>query len=129
MRVLRLGVVLVAGCGLLVGCRARQVDIPGARADLRVEPQPPRTGPATVSIHLTTAEGAPLSGADLQLEGNMSHAGMTPVFAGARETAPGRYQASLNFTMGGDWFIILTARFPDGRRLERQVPVPGVQSQ
>ena len=57
----------------------------------------------------------------------MNHAGMVPVFADARETAPGRYEATLNFTMAGDWFILVQARLPDGRTVEQAIDVPGVQ--
>jgi len=58
----------------------------------------------------------------------MSHAGMQPVFADAREVEAGRYQASLELTMGGDWFIIVSGTLPDGRKLEHQAPLPGVRS-
>jgi hypothetical protein len=30
--------------------------------------------------------------------------------------------------MAGDWFILVRATLPDGRKLERQVDVPGVQA-
>ena len=42
------------------------------------------------------------------------------------ETAPGRYQADLEFTMGGDWFILVRAELLDGRSMERKIDVPGV---
>jgi hypothetical protein len=29
--------------------------------------------------------------------------------------------------MAGDWFILVKATLPDGRKLERQVDVPGVK--
>jgi hypothetical protein len=53
---------------------------------------------------------------------------MVPVFAPALETAPGRYQAALEFTMGGDWFILVRAELPDGRTMERKIDVPGVDA-
>jgi hypothetical protein len=72
------------------------------------------------------ADGELIENAELELEANMSHAGMVPVFASAREVAPGRYEASLEFTMGGDWFILVRSELPDGRSLERRVDLPGV---
>jgi hypothetical protein len=93
-----------------------------------VRPDPPRVGPAQLALTLADAAGAPLAGGSVQLEATMAHAGMQPVFATAKEIAPGRYEAALEFTMGGDWFLIVTAAFPDGRKLERQVPLPGVRS-
>jgi hypothetical protein len=56
----------------------------------------------------------------------MSHAGMVPVLALARETTPGRYQAELELTMVGDWFMLVRADLPDGRSMERKIDVPGV---
>jgi hypothetical protein len=111
-----------------VGCARGGRDLPDVGLDLVIEPQPPQIGPATVTVTLTDAAGQPLSGATVELEGNMSHAGMVPVLASASEEAPGRYRAALEFTMGGDWFILVRADLPDGRSLERTVDVPGVDT-
>ena len=110
------------------GCRPSSPQAPGLEARLEVKPQPPRQGPAAITVSLSEADGRPVAGAEVKLEGNMTHAGMVPVFASARESAPGRYEAPIEFTMGGDWYILVTASLPDGRRLERQFPVPGVVS-
>jgi hypothetical protein len=56
----------------------------------------------------------------------MTHAGMVPVFADAEDVGSGLYQAELEFTMGGDWVIIVTVTLPDGSSLEEQFDVPGV---
>jgi hypothetical protein len=96
--------------------------------DLQVTPDPPHIGPATVVVTLNDAQGQPIAGAEMSLEGNMNHAGMVPVLAEASEVSPGRYEATLEFTMGGDWFILVQAALPDGRALEHQVDVPGVDA-
>ncbi len=57
----------------------------------------------------------------------MSHAGMSPRFAEAKETGPGSYQARLEFAMAGDWVILLHVTLPDGKKLERQFDVKGVR--
>jgi hypothetical protein len=113
---------------ILVGCRGRGTAGPNLGVTLAVTPQPPKVGPATVVVTLSDADGKPLSGASVKLEGNMTHAGMKPVFADATEVTAGRYEASLEFTMGGDWFIIVRATLPDGRSVEQQVDVPGVRA-
>ena len=58
----------------------------------------------------------------------MAHPGMAPVFADAIETSPGSYRAPLNFTMGGDWVVLLHITLSDGRKVERQMDVKGVES-
>lgn len=56
----------------------------------------------------------------------MSHAGMVPVFADARETEPGRYQSTMELSMAGDWFILVHVTLKDGRKIDRQFDIKGV---
>jgi hypothetical protein len=112
----------------LASCGRGGKDLADVGVDLRIEPQPPRIGPATITVDLSDAAGQPIAGAEVEVEGNMSHAGMVPVIAPAQEIASGHYQAALEFTMGGDWFILVRAELPDGRSLERKVDVPAVDA-
>lgn len=123
-----IGIVILL-VGLAACRRGSSEDIPEIGIDLVVSPNPPAVGPATVTLSLRDAGEQPISGATVELEGNMSHAGMAPVFAPAIEIEPGRYEAPLEFTMGGDWFILVKATLPDGRHLERQINLPGVSSE
>jgi hypothetical protein len=91
-----------------------------------VSPQPPRAGPLTITLRLTDASGQPATGVGIKLEGNMSHAGMTPVFAGASETEPGRYSSTIELSMAGDWYFVVHMTLPDGRKVERQFEIKGV---
>ena len=125
----RLGLLLMAVlAGSLVGCRGEGEELEGAVVSLAVTPDPPRIGPATVVVILSDAEGQPISGAEMSLEANMNHPGMAPALATAVEVAPGRYQATLELTMGGDWFIVVQATLADGRSLQHRVDVPGVDA-
>lgn len=56
----------------------------------------------------------------------MSHAGMVPVFAEAKEIAPGRYQSIMRLSMAGDWYVLVHVTLPDGRELDQQVDIKGV---
>lgn len=111
----------------LTGCRRAGADVSDVGVDVTIAPNPPSVGQATVSVVLRDAGGQPVSGAQVELEGNMVHAGMTPTFSKPAEVAPGRYEAPLEFTMAGDWFILVKATLPDGRKVERQVDVRGVK--
>jgi hypothetical protein len=112
----------------LAGCGRGGNDLPDVGVDLTIDPHPPQLGPARITVELTDAGGQPIAGAKVELEGNMNHAGMVPVLARATEGPPGRYEADLEFSMGGDWFILVRADLPDGRSMERQVDVPGVDA-
>ncbi len=103
-------------------------ELPDVGLEMSISPKPLKVGLATVSLDLRDSRGKPITGANIELESNMSHAGMVPSFSQATEIGNGRYEAPLEFTMGGDWFILLKADLPDGRQLERQIDVPGVET-
>jgi hypothetical protein len=56
----------------------------------------------------------------------MSHAGMAPVFADAAEIEPGRYRATMELSMAGDWYVLIRVTLQDGRSVERQFDIRGV---
>lgn len=110
---------LMAGCG-----RGEDAAVP---IELTMQETTPRVGPATLRFSLTdTQTGQPVSGADVRVEGNMTHPGMAPSLAEATEVAPGEYEAEMNYTMRGDWYLLFDIRLADGQTLTRQVEVPGV---
>lgn len=93
-----------------------------------ITPQPARVGSNTITLRLSDPSGKAITGAVITLEGNMSHAGMAPVFAKANETEPGNYQAALELSMGGDWIVLLHLKLANGQSLERQFEIKGVRS-
>jgi hypothetical protein len=121
-------IILLVAVLVVGGCAGGDDGAASVTLDLSVTPDPPRVGPATIVVTLAEADGAPISGVDLELEGTMTHPGMKPVFADASETSAGRYEATLQFTMGGDWIIIVRGVLPDGSKLEREVDVRGVKT-
>lgn len=112
-----------------VGCQRGTSVTADMKVDLTLVPSPPRVGSADVNVKLADRNGAPVNNATVRLEGNMNHAGMKPSFADLREDEPGRYSGRLDFTMGGDWFILVSAKTPEGKMVERKIDVPGVKSQ
>lgn len=109
-------------------CRPAPDPMPQVSVAWTLEPTPPSMGPAVLRFMLTdTVAAQPVSGAAVQVEGNMAHAGMAPWITTGQEVAPGQYEALLEFTMAGDWVILLDAMLPDGRTLHRQLDVPGVK--
>jgi hypothetical protein len=114
---------------LLSGCRKSGEMLPDIIVEHEIAPQPPKIGSATITLKLSDSGGTSQNGAQINLEGNMSHAGMRPVFSEARELEPGRYEAPIEFTMGGDWIILVRVTLPDGRKFQRQLDVKAVQSE
>jgi YtkA-like len=110
------------------GCHRTGEKLPDLVFEHKIAPDPPSTGLATITLKLMDSAGKPASGARINLEANMSHAGMRPVFSQAREVEAGRYEAALEFTMSGDWVILFHINLADGRKIQRQMAVNGVQS-
>lgn len=96
--------------------------------EYEITPQPARVGLANVTLRLTDAAAKPVIGAQISIEGDMSHPGMSPVFGVATELGEGRYLGYLDFAMAGDWIVLFHIELLDGRKLERQVKLNGVRA-
>lgn len=131
MRVFRRRAILPAAVLLLIsalaGCRPPAADpAPEISLAWTASPSPPAVGPLTLVLTLTDGT-QPVAGAEVRLEGTMTHPGMAPVPAAARETSPGSYEARMDLSMAGDWIVLIEARLADGRTLKRQIELPGVR--
>ena len=102
---------------------------PDITLQYEIAPQPPRVGAATIDLKLTNKNGAAVGGARVDLEGNMSHAGMAPVSVEAKEIETGKYRGTLQLTMAGDWIVLVHITLPDGQKLQRQIELSGVRSE
>jgi hypothetical protein len=85
-----------------------------------ISPNPPKVGPIEVTLHT-------IAGAEIDVEGNMSHPGMTPLYTKANESKAGAYSFKLNLNMAGDWVFFLKIKSPDGVIEERSIPLSGVK--
>ncbi len=124
-----IGTILLAFCFLIAGCQSSEDPASDIQLEWEITPNPPTVGEATLQMTLRDSTNQLLTGADINVEGNMSHPGMQPVLASAEEMEPGVYSAPIEFTMAGDWFFIIESTLPDNRILEWQINVPGVSSE
>ncbi len=122
-------------CGILgVACdRFSREPGPPPVNDVTVEwkmtPTSASVGVLTLAeVTLRDAAHRPVRGAALQFEGHMSHPGMAPVIVPATERGEGIYVAQLQFSMNGEWIVLVTGNLPDGRRLSRQVALANVKA-
>jgi hypothetical protein len=122
-------------CGILGTACDRSPRDPGPPAinDVTVEwkmtPTPTGVGVLTLAeVTLRDGERRLVRGATIQIEGHMSHPGMAPVIVPATERGEGIYAAQLQFSMNGEWVLLVTGSLPDGRRLSRQVAVANVKA-
>jgi hypothetical protein len=54
---------------------------------------------------------------------------MAPVFADATEIEPGRYRTTMEFSMAGDWYVMVHMVLKDGSRWDQQFQINGVVPQ
>lgn len=95
--------------------------------DVRVHFDPlPYIGETTCHVALFDRSGQPIHAARIDIEGNMNHAGMVPVLTKATELASGSYSAPFEFTMGGDWILLLHIVLADGTTVDEVFDVPAV---
>ena len=120
-------VVLVCSLSSLAGC-GRTDPADAIQVSWTLDPAPPAVGVPTVTrLTLYDANQKPVTGARLRLEGLMSHPGMAPVSAAVVERGGGEYEAPLQFTMAGDWILLVTGELPGGAQLTRQIEISGVR--
>lgn len=110
------------------GCQPSGEADSDIKLNWEITPDPPKVGTATINITLRDSTEQLITGAQVKLEGNMSHPGMEPVLTTAQEIDPGKYSADMNFTMGGDWFILVESTLAGDRVVKRQIKIPGVRS-
>jgi hypothetical protein len=109
-------ILLLVMAALLVGC-----DPPSEEADperpisVTLLTTPARVGPAAIEVRVKQLD-QPVSGATIEVVGDMTHAGMVPIVTTqAAEASPGVYiSEGFEFDMVGDWVITATVAFPDG---------------
>ncbi len=82
----------------------------------------PVVGPSTVTVFVLNPDGSGVSGATVEVTGDMTHAGMVPVIDTAAEVRPGEYATgAFEFTMAGDWILTTDVTLADGTSLTDEV--------
>lgn len=123
-------ILLLLFAGVIVsGCQPGQDTQSDINLDWMITPSPAQVGIASIQIVLKDSLDQPIEGAEIELEGNMSHPGMQPAFAQAVEISPGKYSADFEFTMAGDWFINFTSWVGEKKVAEHQIKINGVRAQ
>jgi len=120
--------VALVACCLCFACNPQADAGDNLTLSWDLEPVPPAAGAAGVArLTIRDTEQRLVRGARLRLEGHMSHPGMAPVVAMMTERSDGTYEAPLEFTMAGDWVLVVTGDIPGVGHVTRQLEVAGVR--
>jgi hypothetical protein len=118
--------IVLAVCWIAASCTG-----PAQARDLKFEwtliPAPVRVGAASLQLRVLDAAGGPVRGARLEIEAQMSHPGMAAVVATAAERGDGVYEAALQFSMAGDWILVVEGSLSNGARIHHRIDVPNVR--
>ena len=82
----------------------------------------------TLTIQVMDKAGKAVTDAAVSLEGNISHAGMSPAQSDSVRDADdgasdGQYTVPFAFNMLGDWVITVYVKLPDGTVNQQDIPV------
>ena len=111
-----------------IGCSKSLGAPSGITFTYESDPKSPCVGLNSFTVTLTNTSGERLAGAHVSLEGDMSHAGMPPVFGEITELAPGRYQGKLDLDMRGDWIVLFHITLASGKTFDEQVELRNIKA-
>lgn len=108
----------------LLGCSRTPSDDP--RLNISLEQIPSTMEVQT--IVLSISDGAtPLENAKVQIEATMTHAGMPSQIVPMESLGAGKYQASIDFSMLGEWVLIVNITESNGAVMQRTLPAFTIQ--
>lgn len=112
----RLMLVLCLGMLALAGCRQTVAVTPNPNIviEVRIEDSVPAVGEDTLLVVVNDANGNPINNATLDIRGDMTHAGMSPIIRQAENGQAGMYVVPFEWSMAGDWIVDVVATLPDG---------------
>jgi hypothetical protein len=109
------------------GCSKPNQESSEINFQYEIQPNPPHVGSNTFVVKLAEKNDSPLSGARVSLEGDMSHAGMSPALSALNEVGAGTYRGELTLGMRGDWILEFHIVLADSRKVEHEVQFKNVK--
>lgn len=100
---------------LLASTACRQPQINAADIQLELKASETLVGETTLLVSVKTGDGKAVANPGaLTVRGDMSHAGMVPVFAQVDESTNGVFSLPFEWTMAGGWIIEASLTLPNG---------------
>ncbi|KPL86074.1 FixH family protein [Herpetosiphon geysericola] len=108
----------------LLGCSRTPSDDP--RLLMSLEQTPNAMGIQTIVLVINDGS-TPLDNAKVQIEATMTHAGMPSQIVQMQALGAGKYQASIDFSMLGEWVLIVNVTEANGAVMQRTLPAFNIQ--
>ncbi|MBX3080208.1 MAG: FixH family protein [Anaerolineae bacterium] len=118
----------VAGVVLLIvvlaGCRQSPQATSTPDLEITLDTTTPfKMGQTELVVTLKDAQGTPIDNAKIEVQGDMTHAGMKPSLGSVDKGTQGQYKIPFDWSMGGDWVLTIKATLPDGRTASKRIEV------
>ena len=114
----------VAMLVMLAGCRQSPQGTSTSDLQLTLDTSAPfKLGQTELIVTLKDAQGNPIDDAKIEVQGDMTHAGMKPSLGSVDKGTQGQYKIPFDWSMGGDWVLTIKATLPDGRTASKRVEV------
>jgi copper(I)-binding protein len=127
---MRLQLLFLLPALILFGCRANTSNSADIAMSIELANESAAVGEETsVLVSLADSAGNPINDAQVNLRGDMNHAGMTPVLGEAASGTNGLYEIPFAFSMGGDWIITVDVTLSDGTTASETFNINGVSSE
>lgn len=108
----------------LLGCSRTPSDDP--RLLMSLEQTPNAMGVQTIVLVINDGS-TPLDNAKVQIEATMTHAGMPSQIVQMQALGAGKYQGSIDFSMLGEWVLIVNVTEANGAVMQRTLPAFTIQ--
>lgn len=115
--------------GLLTACGGRNSHQTGTNNyDISIQAESTVVGEANLLVTIKDQDGTPINNANVNVKGDMSHAGMRPVLGESDSASDGVYTIPYEWTMAGDWFVTVEVTFADGSTATERFDFNGISS-
>lgn len=114
---------------ILFGCRANNNSNSNVNISIEFASEAPVVGEETqLRVNLSDSAGNPINDATVNIRGDMSHAGMTPVLGETTGGENGVYEIPFAFSMAGNWIITVDVSLVDGTTASKTFNISGIGS-
>ena len=117
----------LTACWIAAGCQ-RAVPAPALTFEWTLAPAASTSRPSVLALRVVDAASQPVRGAHLRAEAQMSHPGMAAIVVPLTESGDGRYQATVQLTMTGDWILLITGTLATGEKVDHRIDVRDVHA-
>ncbi len=108
---------------LTLGTACRQQRLSDANIRLELSVSDRLVGETVLLVKVTDADGSPIENPGaISIRGDMSHAGMVPVFSAASESVNGVFTLPFEWTMSGSWILETSLTLDNGDVYRQSFP-------